>query len=174
MNLDLGCGPGYVDKLYGNTVGVDRNLSECLSYHRLLGLPAVCADATQLPFRRQSFDLVTCHQMIEHVWNEQGVIAEINRVRRGKVIISSVIRKWWGFYLYRGKDGKWGRLSWDHCREYRNRFEFKVAVWHLGNVEIRQEPFRFSLLDLIRNVLNKIKIPIPGFVRITAETKERP
>jgi SAM-dependent methyltransferase len=173
--LDVGCGPGYVDRLYGDTVGVDRNLAECLSFHRLLGLPAVCADATALPFRNGAFGSVVSHQCIEHVWDERSFVSELRRVcvSGGSITISSVIRKWFGFYPYRGKDGVLGRLSWDHCREYKDKAEFLNAVRDIGPVEITEQLFYYPLFEILRNALLKVLVPILGFKRVTATQRSK-
>src|SRR5262245_18440082 len=81
--LDIGCGTGAtMDRLrkYGQVQGID--LSEIpLGYSRRRGHQRVfCANATALPFVDNSFDLVTALDVIEHLDDDLGGLAEIRRV----------------------------------------------------------------------------------------------
>lgn len=54
------------------------------------GIPAVRADATQLPVRTQSLDLVVAFDMLEHIDNDGDVVREVHRVLRpgGRLLIA--------------------------------------------------------------------------------------
>jgi len=47
-------------------------------------VPYICADATALPFRDSSMDLVGMHQVLEHVPNPESVLREVLRVLKPK------------------------------------------------------------------------------------------
>ncbi|MGI9139977.1 MAG: methyltransferase domain-containing protein [Gemmatimonadaceae bacterium] len=57
---------------------------------------AVCADALQLPFADDSFDIVTCSQVLHHFPGASGaaLLREMNRVARLRVVISDLRRSW--------------------------------------------------------------------------------
>lgn len=83
--LDIGCGTGAnLDRLkrYGAVQGVD--VSElALSFCRRRGHERVMrANATELPFADESFDLVTALDVIEHLDDDRRGLAEIRRVLR--------------------------------------------------------------------------------------------
>ena len=85
--LDLGCGSGWSTAAFRNAghraVGVDllasveaREVDSAVAY--------VCADATTLPFRDSSMDLVGMHQVLEHVPNPESALREALRVLKAK------------------------------------------------------------------------------------------
>jgi ubiquinone/menaquinone biosynthesis C-methylase UbiE len=81
--LDIGCGTGAtMDQLkrLGEVQGVD--LSQIpLNYSRQRGHERVlCANATELPFENDSFDLVTALDVIEHLDDDVMGLREIRRV----------------------------------------------------------------------------------------------
>lgn len=56
----------------------------------------VCADALRLPFSDDSFDIVTCSQLLHHFSASRGVglLREIDRVARVRVVVSDLRRSW--------------------------------------------------------------------------------
>lgn len=83
--LDVGCGTGYNLTLlqrYGRAQGVDMS-PEALEFCRLRGVDAVTLhQAGELPFPDQSFDLLTAFDVIEHIDDDRGALAEFSRVLR--------------------------------------------------------------------------------------------
>ncbi|GAB6182253.1 class I SAM-dependent methyltransferase [Desulfotomaculum defluvii] len=91
--LDAGCGAGgtmeYMSK-YGSVVGVDIS-QEMVEHCRNIGLAAYCESIDNLPFENQSFDLVLCLDVLEHLPNEQSALKELIRVvRPGGILTFSV------------------------------------------------------------------------------------
>lgn len=76
-------------------IGADGALSLARASARRLDA-AVCADALALPFARASVDVVMCSQLLHHFSPEDIVasLAEMNRVARGRVIVSDLRRNW--------------------------------------------------------------------------------
>lgn len=77
------------------TLGID--VSESLlraARHRLHG--AAVADALRLPIADASVDVVTCSQLLHHFEEDDArqVIAELDRVARGWVVLSDLRRSW--------------------------------------------------------------------------------
>jgi SAM-dependent methyltransferase len=94
--LDAGCGTGGMLDLLSHwpeaeTIGADlfpEPLAFCRSrgHRRLVG-----ADLTVLPFRSATFSAVVALDVIEHVRDDGGAVAEIARVLRpGGVLVASV------------------------------------------------------------------------------------
>ena len=91
--LDLGCGPGnLLDFLtpHGDTYGSDYSadaLRFCAGrgHHRLFR-----ADFHKLPVKSDSFDLVTCIDVLEHLQDDRQAVAELRRILRpsGLLVVS--------------------------------------------------------------------------------------
>jgi ubiquinone/menaquinone biosynthesis C-methylase UbiE len=87
--LDLGCGPTPVAAMslaeFGlEAVGVDVAHSICsIAKNTATGVGVAVADAELLPFRDGAFDLVTCDDTIEHIFDQEVAAAELGRVMRG-------------------------------------------------------------------------------------------
>jgi SAM-dependent methyltransferase len=63
-------------------VGVDIDWQSLIE-HRVRALRRVCAQAEQLPFPDESFDLIVCSWVLEHLAQPDLVFAEVARVLRG-------------------------------------------------------------------------------------------
>ena len=93
--LDLGCGEGrhsitaYL-KQQVNVVGLDLSIADMKTARQRLNdfevtedgraLNFVRASGLRMPFADQQFDKVICSEVLEHIADFQGVLAEINRV----------------------------------------------------------------------------------------------
>lgn len=88
--LDAGCGPGvalsYLKK-YGQVIGVDKS-EEALKYAQKKGRVQK-ADIANLPFKKESFDLIVCLDVLYHVWvkDYQKVLEEFGRVLKKKGLL---------------------------------------------------------------------------------------
>src|SRR2546426_992749 len=99
--LDAGCGEGYGSRILSEAggaarcVGVDVDAEAVSRARTAYGdegrIEFEVADVTALPFGEATFDLVTCFETIEHVAEQQRVVAELARVLRpdGVLLISS-------------------------------------------------------------------------------------
>ncbi len=92
--LDIGCGPGATLKELGNvgrSYGLDVS-DTALKYCRERGIDSVCmAEASNVPYRDDLFDLVISVDVLEHVEDDVGAIREIYRVAKpGGLIIFTV------------------------------------------------------------------------------------
>jgi SAM-dependent methyltransferase len=94
--LDLGCGPTPVAAITLSELGLDAVAldvahSICQLAHETSrgAVRAIVADAEHLPFADGVFDLVTCDDTIEHVFDQRAAAAEVGRVTRpgGRVLI---------------------------------------------------------------------------------------
>lgn len=172
--LDLGCGDGrlifalYEKGLLRNAeeiVGVD--ISEDRIERLRNNLPFVkgvisdALDVKQLP--DSSFDFVVCAQLIEHIENDRALVLEIKRLLKGGgfAYVSSVIKKWWGVYIY-FREGSF-RLDPTHVREYSSEQEFVDLFNGEGFEMINVEtfPVSFPLLDLVIRLSIKVGLAEP-------------
>lgn len=99
--LDLGCGEGeFLKHDKENIFGVDSNARVI---RRLLteGFNVVEGSATRLPYERGEFEVVYCHNVIEHVDIDTalGMLKESSRIlKKGGVLVLSsevVTKKFW-------------------------------------------------------------------------------
>ena len=94
--LDVGCSEGFltnsVAERFGAEVwGVDLSSVAVAKGSRRYGLPLAAAEATRLPFPDGSFDLVFSTEVIEHVLEPDRMLAEMRRVSRGTVLVTTPI-----------------------------------------------------------------------------------
>lgn len=88
--LDLGCGTCKNFEFlrdYGEAIGLDT------SFYVLNFAPRdalkVCYSGTGLPFKNDTFDLITLFGVLEHIENEDEILKELRRVtkKNGKIMI---------------------------------------------------------------------------------------
>lgn len=85
--LDIGCGTGFTMSLlsrFGDVSGVDKSAS-AIDFCRKRGFSQIKkTDGNILPFRNNSFDLITCLDVMEHVKNDKNMLTEVKRVLKPK------------------------------------------------------------------------------------------
>jgi 2-polyprenyl-3-methyl-5-hydroxy-6-metoxy-1,4-benzoquinol methylase len=84
--LDVGCGVGefmiFLKAMGFEVEGIDGNEAQ-IKVVRSLGLSGKLADLEgPLPYSDQSFSLVTCLEVLEHIANAEDLLSEIHRVLR--------------------------------------------------------------------------------------------
>lgn len=109
--LDVGCGEGRHTlsawlQAPIHAIGVDlsrRDLETARSRQAEFQPPPdhggslnfMQASALDLPFADASFDVVICSEVLEHIFDQRGVIRELERVLRpGGTLVASVPRAW--------------------------------------------------------------------------------
>ena len=89
--LDVGCGEKFYKKYFENSdyVGLDFP-SNTADHSKNIKSPDIWGDGQKLPLKKESFDLIICIQVIEHIPNTSEVIEEFNRVLLpgGKLFLS--------------------------------------------------------------------------------------
>jgi len=83
--MDLGCGRGGVVELIWQdvdlAVGLDPDVPS-LADHRAHGMPVLRGRGEHLPFAGESFDLIVCLWVLEHLRSPEQVLREVRRVLR--------------------------------------------------------------------------------------------
>lgn len=104
--LDAGCGPGTITQgiaesvLPGHVTGIDRDPNQIARASRLAeGLELTNArfltgSVYELPFERDSFDLVFSHALLEHLAAPETAIQEFRRVMRPGGLIALCSPDW--------------------------------------------------------------------------------
>ncbi|PJF28276.1 MAG: hypothetical protein CUN53_00925 [Phototrophicales bacterium] len=83
--LEVGGGTLYPDRRDYAVVDLS---AEAVRRARARSIPALVADGSRLPFRSGAFDTAACHDVLEHVTDPEGFIAEICRVARSRLVIA--------------------------------------------------------------------------------------
>ncbi|MDJ0804049.1 MAG: class I SAM-dependent methyltransferase [Desulfobacterales bacterium] len=136
--LDIGCGNGrHTAAAYGHdrvtAVGADRNRDDLiaardrLEFHDRLGAHGggnwrlTAADALALPFHSQSFDIIICSEVLEHIPDHRRAAREIVRVLKpGGTLVVSVPR-WYP-----------ERICWALSHEYHQANQGHVRIYRTG------------------------------------------
>jgi len=153
--LDVGCAEGMF--LLGvknkcpqcSVYGVDFSaigLQKAKNYVGQVGFLA-CADATHLPFRDNSFDLVLCSETLEHIVDDITAFKELQRICKKACIITvpSFSNKWAKARFKPDVDCKWDshlrKYSQDDLQDilrpyFRKVTIYHMSLWYLSNVDI--------------------------------------
>ena len=144
--LDLGCGEGrHVISAYLEpgieAVGVDLNVEDLKTtrdkFEDFNGASSessftlASANALALPFADNYFDKVICSEVLEHIPDYQGALAEINRVLKpGGLFCASVPRRW-PEQLCWALSEAYHKVPGGHLRIFRDR-ALKLEIEDLG------------------------------------------
>src|SRR3989344_9347882 len=78
--LDIGCGTGgysyILDKSGADVISLDINPGRLFMDKKIF----INADALKLPFKSNSFDLIFCSSIIEHLKKPKNMLLEIRRI----------------------------------------------------------------------------------------------
>lgn len=171
--LDVGCGTGeltiglaeHIASLGGSpaqVTGTDQSpealeQAKALASEKNLDIPLQQADAAQLPFADDSFDVVFCHQVVHHVADPQAVLREFRRVTKPGGLIAV-------------RDADFDSMTWfprnPGLSRWRATFSVILAS-HDGNPAMgRQLPYTFHSAGIT-------DLTVTGSVRSYASEQER-
>ncbi|AEG61042.1 class I SAM-dependent methyltransferase [Desulforamulus ruminis] len=154
--LDAGCGAGgnmvFLEK-YGSVMGIDIS-PEMVEHCKKIGLMARRESVTRLSFEDQSFDLVLCLDVLEHLENDQKALEELKRVLRpGGLLLITVPSFSW----------LWGRH--DELNQHYRRYdsgELQQILQSAGFQVERSTYFNFFLLPPVW-LVRKLGRMLPAF-----------
>lgn len=92
--LNVGGAEGFHNYLFqtlfdSDSILVDLEHSSLKCAGQFFNIPAARSDGQRLPFKDNSFDVVTCIETIEHVIDPQALVTELKRVAKKFVLIST-------------------------------------------------------------------------------------
>lgn len=88
--LDVGCGCGIYQKALKRSIylGCDLNSQNLKRVVKAPNAEYVCADATHLPFKDNSFDMVLCSEVLEHLDSPLKAIKELARASKKVIVLT--------------------------------------------------------------------------------------
>jgi len=166
--IDLGCGDGALlmalfNKHHLDTakkvVGIDLSPERIKRLGSCSGIEAICSDVTKVDeIKDGTIDFIICTQVIEHVPDDSALANEIYRQLRigGMAYIASVVKKWYGWFYYKTKHGKWA-CDPTHEREYSSKEQFQLLLKNAG-FKIRETKLTLYKLSVIEFLIRRILI----------------
>lgn len=175
--LDLGCGRGglieqlaetHGSDMITRTIGLDPDWLS-LTQHRL-NLPAASGFSHALPFADESFDIIFCSWLFEHLATPAQDFAEFSRVLRpGGVLVFITPNKRHPIAWLNRMLGRFGTLQgWLVERLYGRKAEDTFPTWFRAN---SQQQFETLLLNVPQNRLHLAQlhaIPDPTYLAFHA------
>ncbi|KAF4186721.1 hypothetical protein CNMCM7927_005108 [Aspergillus lentulus] len=115
--LDIGCGPGTITvdlaRLVpqGHITGLELSPSvleqarSLAADNAISNITFLSADANALPFPEGTFDLVLCHQVLQHVRDPVHILREMRRVTKEGGLVAARESDYAGFVWYPATPG---------------------------------------------------------------------
>ena len=192
--LDVGCGGGTLlwnIESYTPAKGYGLELSSSrarITSATLRKGRVVCGNGARAPFPRESFELISCCQVIEHIHGRENFISCLYELLKpgGILVISSVRRAKHRLYYLRNERGE-TILESSHVHEFDSLTEFNHLVTSTSSKIIHsiEYPASFSILDFFLRRIHRLfrkpftydlpasrvgtaarkatRIPIPGY-----------
>ncbi|HEU4716711.1 MAG TPA: class I SAM-dependent methyltransferase [Bacteroidia bacterium] len=95
--IDVGCGKGFLLKLLKENGYTDISGCDIIREMKDDSIPFTEGKIEQLPFPDKSFDVVICNHTIEHITDSRKAIAELKRIARKKIIITTPRQKYYRY-----------------------------------------------------------------------------
>lgn len=143
--LDLGSGPGRhaieAQRLGATVIAVDTALDDLARTRDAMnnggrGGQVACADGRQLPFPDAIFDRVIVAEVLEHIPDDQDVLAEIRRVLRADGKVAVTVPRYWP-----------ERVCWWLSSAYHNVAGGHVRIYRRGQLRRRAARSSLSWVD---------------------------
>ncbi len=110
--LEAGCGEGFIlERLYKANIGQKRvgidysDSALALAKQERPHLDIRKGDILNIPYRDDTFDLVVCCEVLEHLGSPERALSELHRVTKQYVLLSVPNEPWFMFAnFFRGKN----------------------------------------------------------------------
>ncbi len=142
--LEAGCGEGKLaSHLVRNAPAPTRYLATDLSLDTVGGgvdprIEFQAASIYELPFASDSFDIVVCCEVLEHIERPAAGLAELRRVARERVLVSTPWEPVWrAMNMARGKYLRELGNTPGHIQHFTRRDLRELAATHLDILEMR-------------------------------------
>jgi len=153
--LDVGCGEGVVTERLARllapaeVLGVDADeghLKDEWQARTATNLSFTTGSAYELPFADDSFDLVCCMEVLEHLERPHDALAEMSRVASRALLLSVPNEPRWRIsHLLAGRDiGSLGNTP-GHINHWSKR-SFVSMLSRYGTVEEVRSPFPWTMV----------------------------
>jgi ubiquinone/menaquinone biosynthesis C-methylase UbiE len=169
--LDIGCAEGLTIKslyeIWGSKYtyyGVDLSKTR-IKKAKNLEIPNskfIASSGESTPFEDSFLDCILCSQVLEHVDNPNGLLAEIYRLLKSGGIfeVDTVYKRKWAWYFYRAPIG-WA-LDPTHLREYTSLSEVE-NLFKRNKLQVEDIFINPSYRNLNQKLPLNLKIRIPGY-----------
>ncbi|WP_395062784.1 class I SAM-dependent methyltransferase [Flavobacterium sp.] len=97
--LDVGCGRGYWLNKLGEITNLNLTGFDMHDSVALTTATYVQGRIEKLPFAEKSFDIVTCHHLLEHLKDLPAAISELKRVAKKQLIIVVPCQRYYYYTL---------------------------------------------------------------------------
>ncbi len=160
--LDLGSGEGGTSVILSrknNVTAYDFNPARFINQNNNTeDFNKINGDASKLPFKENSFDLIILQDVIEHLYDINKVIIEINRVLKpGGFIYISTPNKYSIFNII--SDPHWG-LPAISLLKRKNIIKYFLKYFRRNEINRKDIPQLFSLRDIIKHFCNYFEIKL--------------
>ena len=149
--FDAGCGPGHFMELlqnYGEVTGTDFSLERLRACRQENFQNLAQTDLCFIPFKENTFDLITTIDTIEHIENDQAALDELYRVLKPGGLIAVTVPAF--MILWGSHDENQG-----HCRRY--RLEQMQEIMESAGFTILKSSYAEFLWFFPLLILRKIK-----------------
>lgn len=151
--LNIGCSTGrsseYLSK-FGTVTSIEYDQFCCEFAREKTGLEIIHGSITELPFEKESFDLVCAFDVIEHVENDELAVFEMKRVAKSKGLLLITVPAYMDLWSHHDVINH-------HFRRYKSEQIKNLFNLEINGKEVFSSYFNFFLfipIYLIRKVSN--------------------
>ncbi|WP_370463915.1 class I SAM-dependent methyltransferase [Microbulbifer sp. ALW1] len=183
--LDLGCGEGRhaIHLMLTDAVdvfGIDLSIEDVKTASERAApftesgegcgrLQLGVGNALQLPFANDFFDVVICSEVLEHIPDYQGVLAEINRVLKPGGIFAATVPAYFPEWICWKLSSAYHQVEGGHIRIFREK-QLREIIERLGHQYFARHkahalhaPYWWLKCLFWGRMTNRLSLPITAF-----------